>query len=73
MPDCERLATCPFFNDRMSKMPAMADLVKEHYCRQHFDQCARYRVMKALGPNLVPRDLYPSQHERVDLMLKPKG
>jgi hypothetical protein len=50
----------------------MADLVKEHYCHQHFDQCARYRVLKALGPDQVPKDLYPSQHERAELLLAKK-
>ncbi len=69
MPDCEHLAACPFFNDRMSRMPAMADLVKEHYCRRHFDQCARFRLFKELGPHLVPADLLPSQHERADALL----
>jgi len=33
MPDCELLATCPFFNDKTQDMSEMAETLKEHYCK----------------------------------------
>ncbi len=33
MPDCERLAECNFFDDKLAEMPAMAEMCKRPYCR----------------------------------------
>jgi hypothetical protein len=62
--DCPNLAKCPFFNDQLSNMPTIADLMKENFCKETYDICARYLVAKALGSALVPQDLFPSQKER---------
>ncbi len=60
MSECGRLAKCIFFNDQMSIMPALSDMYKQRYCRNEFDKCARYVVASKLGPERVPRDLYPN-------------
>ena len=36
MADCECLAKCPFFNDKMANMPSMAEMMKNRYCRDEF-------------------------------------
>jgi hypothetical protein len=41
MADCECLPACPFFNDNMAGMPAMAEMMKKKYCRSQFETCAR--------------------------------
>jgi hypothetical protein len=64
MPDCERLATCPFFNDKMANMPAMSGIYKQKYCREDYQNCARYMVFVARGKEAVPRDLFPNQLSR---------
>jgi len=64
MPECERLAKCIFFNDKMSNMPAMADMYKQHYCRDRFDECARFTVASRLGPEQVPANLFPNDMKR---------
>ena len=69
MTDCECLAKCPFFNDRMENMPGMADLYKQNYCHKDYAQCARYRVFKALGRENVPPDLFPNDAEGADAIL----
>jgi hypothetical protein len=69
MPDCPSLIPCPFFNDRMQSIPAMAEIYKTRYCRGTFEKCARYKVSKALGREKVPSDLYPNQINRVDEIL----
>lgn len=60
---------CPFFNDRMSGKPVIADMYKKKYCKGESDACARYVVFKKLGKAHVPRDLYPNQLERVDELI----
>ena len=70
MAECECLPKCPFFNDRMATKPATAQLMKRQYCLEDNSQCARYMVRKAQGADLVPSDLYPTQIERVKVILE---
>ncbi len=72
MPDCECLARCPFFNDKMSDMPAMSDLYKARYCRGEFDNCARFMIFKQKGREAVPADLFPNQIDRARALLAVK-
>lgn len=66
MADCECLAGCIFFNDKMaSDLPIVADAMKRRLCKGNCAQCARYQVMQALGRENVPTDLIPNQTERV--------
>ncbi len=67
--DCERLPTCIFFNDQMESMPAVAELLKNQYCRGSFQDCARFQVAGKLGGARVPRDLYPNHTARAVGML----
>ncbi|MBV5309227.1 methyl-accepting chemotaxis protein [Chromatium okenii] len=67
--DCERLAGCPFFNDKMSGSAATAALLKQKYCHGDKNTCARYSVLMALGKDKVPADLYPHQTERLSVLL----
>ena len=64
MSDCECLAVCVFFNDKMKHTPATVDLVKQRLCRADNSQCARYYVFSRLGRGHVPPDLFPNQMER---------
>lgn len=68
--DCECLPKCPFFHDKMSAMPVMADLYKKNYCQGDNSTCARYEVFRALGPGSVPGDLYPNQMDRAKAFLE---
>ncbi len=63
MADCDCLAGCPFFNDKMGGAPALATLYKKQFCRGQFESCARHIVFKALGKPGVPGDLFPNQIE----------
>jgi len=65
MADCECLATCIFFNDKMANMPGTADLYKARYCKKDNANCARYMVFKAVGKTKVPTDLFPNDVEKV--------
>lgn len=64
MADCELLAGCVFFNDKLDNMPGLAEIYKDRYCRKDNSQCARYVVAQALGREKVPLNLYPNQMPR---------
>jgi hypothetical protein len=66
MAECECLSKCPFFNDKMADMPAMASMMKKRYCLADKSNCARWVVRAALGPDGVPIDLFPNQMDRAE-------
>jgi len=73
MLECECLPGCPFFNDKLKDMPAIAQIYKKKYCmggEKH--SCARYIVRNALGKDNVPIDLYPNQIERANALISSK-
>jgi len=47
MPECELLATCPFFNDRQHWISEMTDADRERYCKGDYMWCGRYMTTKA--------------------------
>ena len=63
MSECECLEKCIFFNDKMAKVPTMAEMMKKKYCLGNSDGCARHIVFKAKGKGNVPPDLFPNQHD----------
>lgn len=64
MADCELLAGCLFFNDKMKGTEGLASLYKQKYCKGDNSQCARYTVFKKLGRPAVPEDLFPNMMDR---------
>ncbi len=70
MVDCVCLPKCPFFNNRMSKIPERAEQMKEKYCRNGGENCARFMVFSNMGREAVPIDLYPIQVSRVEEIIK---
>jgi hypothetical protein len=72
MTDCPALPRCPFFNDTMADMPAVANLIKRRLCQGDAAGCARYRVLQALGREAVPPDLFPDQTDRAQKLLDAK-
>jgi hypothetical protein len=69
MADCECLAGCPFFNDKMASMPALAGMLKSRYCKGNSADCARHMVFKARGKPKVPPDLFPNQVDRAKAVI----
>jgi hypothetical protein len=69
MAGCECLASCPFFNDLVSSMPASAGLIRTLYCLGEYGNCARYRVFKALGDGQVPPTLFPNDTKAADRII----
>lgn len=69
MADCELLATCIFFNDRMAGMPSTAEIFKLRYCRGDSATCARYMVYRKLGRENVPANLFPNETHKAEELL----
>jgi len=61
MAKCAYLDTCPFFQDQLDDMPALARVFKEQYCRDDFENCARYMLKSTLGPELMPTNMWPNK------------
>ncbi len=72
MPNCECLAGCPFFNDKMKPEAGVGAIFKRNYCLGDNSKCARYMVFKQLGKQAVPSDLYPNMHDRALKILEGK-
>jgi hypothetical protein len=64
MAECQLLAGCIFFNDKMQDKPGTAELMKTRYCRDNFAGCARYMIFEKLGRPKVPPDLFPNQTDK---------
>lgn len=64
MVECECLPRCPFFNSKMAEMPVTAERMKKRYCLTDNSDCARHMVLKALGREKVPIDLFPHNTDR---------
>jgi hypothetical protein len=70
MDDCTRIEKCMFFTDKMDhQIPALAEAMKQSYCRGDWRTCARHNVAEALGRDAVPLDMYPNQYERAQQMI----
>ena len=61
MAECELVANCPIFLDKMEKKPGLTEMYKQRCCRTDNSNCARYLVSKSLGRERVPQSLYPNQ------------
>lgn len=68
--ECQCLAGCPFFHDRMKNMPTTAELLKQRFCRAEWSSCARCMVFLALGRGAVPADLFPDEVDRAREILE---
>ncbi len=62
MDACEHLTTCAFFNNKMSSMPLVSQVLKERHCLDDWGSCARFQV--TLSGRLAPDDLYPDDNDR---------
>lgn len=73
MSQCNRIATCPFFNEKLPVMPLVKNMLKNDYCRSNSSICARHILSETLGDSHVPEDLFPNRYDKAeDIMLQYK-
>jgi len=65
---CEKLTTCPFFNNKMNHMPRYSQSLKEKYCRKNWRQCARHIVY--LHQGAAPLTLFPDDLKEARSIIK---
>ncbi|MCE1247924.1 MAG: hypothetical protein LWY06_14875 [Firmicutes bacterium] len=70
MAECEALAGCPFFNDKMAVKTILSGFFKKKYCLGSNNECARFMVRQALGKDNVPPDLFPNQTDEAELLIQ---
>lgn len=63
---CEKLPTCPFYNEKMPIDKGLGAVYRKTYCDTSNRQCARYMVATTLGAPAVPIDLYPNMTSRAE-------
>jgi hypothetical protein len=73
MSDCEYVQGCLFFADQLENMPSVSELLKKQYCRGSYTECARYKVLKAVGRERVPTDLFPQHGDRAEVIIAGSG
>ena len=69
MANCEKLATCPFYQGDMKMESGLGAMYKKKYCEGNKIECARYKVATTLGKDFVPIDLYPNMGSRADKII----
>jgi len=69
MGDCPMINTCIFFKDQMPLLPDMVIVMKDRYCKDNFESCARYLVNTSLGKENVPITLYPFEITKVERII----
>lgn len=72
MANCECLAGCIFFNDKMQNKPSTAQMYKNKYCLGDSSDCARHIVFETLGKTSVPADLFPNNINRAKEIIAAK-
>lgn len=70
MLECKYLKDCPFFNDKMELLISVAEIYKKNYCHDDFSKCARHMIIKKLGRQSVPHDMFPYDKHRAKEILK---
>jgi hypothetical protein len=58
--DCIKISMCLFYNDKMPMDSGLGAIYKKKYCLGNNEICARWQVLRTLGPAYVPDTLYPS-------------
>jgi hypothetical protein len=63
MAKCELLEKCRFFIEKMAQLPEAQERVKQYYCLNHHERCARFVFFKVTGES--SKDLMPNEIEKV--------
>ena len=69
---CEKLAGCPFYQEKMPMESGLGAMYRKNYCETDRSKCARYLVATSLGPQCVPTDLYPNMNKRAEQIIAEK-
>jgi len=69
MSQCPRYSICTFSSSIAETEPEAFSLLRTRYCNGNYSACARFAVMKALGPERVPMNLQPHHHDQARALI----
>lgn len=69
---CEKLATCPFYNNKIVIETGIDTILKKKYCEGNKEKCARYLIFQKLGPEFVPNNLFPHMIDQAERLIAEK-
>lgn len=61
---CEKLEGCPFYRGKLVIETNIGETLKEKYCMNDKESCARYMVFKNCGPEYVNDTLFPHMKDK---------
>lgn len=70
---CVYLEACPFFNDGPGYSPQLHESMKQRYCLGDSSDCARLLAMECVSRAEVPRDLLPTDLDRLRRICREAG
>lgn len=59
-----------FFEKYLNNAQGIIFVMEHEYCQVHYDNCARNRVISALGEKYLPRELFPNQHSAAEKLIQ---
>jgi hypothetical protein len=69
MTDCPLLTGCLFFNDKMPDTSGLGAMYKKKYCQGDNSQCDMHMIVKSVGREKVPTNLYPNMLDRAQTII----
>jgi hypothetical protein len=69
MAECSLLKGCLFFNDKMPDTSGLGSMFKGRYCLGDNSKCARHMIVKSLGREKVPTNLYPNMLDQAQAIM----
>lgn len=66
MPRCAYTDTCVFFNDEVGYSIDLQASMRMSYCLGDYPTCARYRAIRTIPRDQLPKDLIPSDNAWAD-------
>ncbi len=66
---CPDMVRCPLLQDFLSYAPEQGKETQRRYCERRYSSCARYMVLRELGPVHTPPDILPDDTARAKQIL----
>lgn len=70
---CEKLAGCPFYNEKMPIDSGLGAMYRKKYCESDRESCARFMVSSTVGKDYVTNSLYPNMIDQAKQIIAENG
>ncbi|MFO7819439.1 MAG: hypothetical protein R6V17_04300 [Halanaerobacter sp.] len=66
---CPYLDVCAVHQGKLADKKGMTKMFKRRYCKDNYDNCARYRIVNTVGGSHVEEGLLPNQNDKADRII----